>query len=148
MWICKTMCIETPINVNWFKKRNWISIFSIWSTEIWAIEMRFFKISFHAKSVVILGCWFLCFDIPVIASLLVGVRGCLRIGWRDSTVLFIFLYCIVCNFMCEHVNMGRSKSAPDNLTLVAGPTLRRTTGFTSREHGLRDQGFLTSISHS
>lgn len=60
--------------------------------------------------------------------------------------MFIFLYCIVCNFMCEHVNMGRSKSAPDSLTLVAGPILRRTTGFTSREQGFRDQGFLTSIS--
>lgn len=38
----------------------------------------------------------------MIASLLVGVRGCLGIGWRDSAVLFIF--CIVlCVTLC--VNM-------------------------------------------
>lgn len=65
-------------------------------------------------------------------------------GQDEETRLscLFFLYCILCNFMCEQVNMPRSKPAPDRLPSVAGPMLWTMTGFTSREQGFADQDFL------
>lgn len=86
--------------------------------------------------------WIVTLRVSLGFRYLSGVDESLRPGWRDSTVLFIFLYCILCNFMCEQVNMPRSKPAPDRLPSVAGPMLWTMTGFTSREQGFADQDFL------
>lgn len=77
----------------------------------------------------------------VFATCPVLTRAC---GQDEETPLscLFFLYCILCNFMCEQVNMPRSKPAPDRLPSVAGPMLWTMTGFTSREQGFADQDFL------